>query len=294
MSRISPIALVRPVPLSIAQCEVTHVAREPLDPDCARAQHEGYVRALRDAGLNVISLPAIDEYPDSVFVEDLLLDLGDVRVITSPGADSRRGERDSVRRAFSPAGELASWGPLIEMPDEFRLDGGDVLRVGSVVFVGLSSRTQLQAIAWLDTVTESEVVPVEVRGALHLKTAVSALTEHLLVVNPEAVDPASFGWFDAVLVPLGEEAAANALRLPPRREICTSEFRDERALLPAGCPQTARAIRRWGVEVIEVPIDELAKAEAGLTCMSVLLGADFVLDRDSLPQAATDQEAPGE
>jgi len=292
--RTSPIALVRPVPLSIAGCEVTHVAREVLDPECARAQHEGYVRALRDAGMHVVALPVSEEHPDSVFVEDLLLDLGDVRVLTSPGADSRRGERESVRRAFVPGGELTTWGPLIEMPDELRLDGGDVLRIGSVVFVGLSSRTQKPAVEWLDTITAARVVPVKVEGALHLKTAVSALTEHLLVVNPEAVNPSAFGWFDTILVPDGEKAAANALRLPPRRSLCTTQFRDERALLPAGCPQTASAVRRWGVEVIEVPIDELAKAEAGLTCMSVLLGADFALDRDALPHALVEQEIPGE
>ena len=271
------------MPLSLARCEVTHIDRVPIDADRARAQHDAYVRSLRDEGMAVVELPGDDALPDSVFIEDLLLDLGDVRVLTAPGADSRRPEREALRAAFGPGGVLEAWGPLVEMPDGLRLDGGDVLRVRSDVFVGLSSRTDRSAIAWLDSVTRSRVIPVPVAGALHLKTAASALTENLLVVNPDAVDPAAFGMIDVILCARGEEGAANVLRLPPRRERCTVDDRDERALMPAGNPRTAAAARRWGVQVTEVAIDELEKAEAGVTCMSVLLGADFALDLDALP-----------
>ncbi len=282
MSSPPPVAVVRPVPLSIARCEVTWIAREPIDADRARAQHAGYVQTLRACGVVVVELPEDPDHPDSVFVEDLLIDLGDVRVLTAPGAPSRRGERAGVRAAFQPGGPLADWGPLVEMPESLRLDGGDVLRTRDGVFVGVSSRTDRDAIAWLDSVTSARVVPVPVAGALHLKTAVSALSEDLLILNPDAVDPAPFGFIDVVLAAPGEEAAANALRLPPRRELCDTRHRDERALFPTGCPRTAAAARRWGIEVVEVAIDELAKAEAGLTCMSVLLGADFVLNLDEV------------
>ncbi len=235
MSSPPPVAVVRPVPLSIARCEVTWIAREPIDADRARAQHAGYVQTLRACGVVVVELPEDPDHPDSVFVEDLLIDLGDVRVLTAPGAPSRRGERAGVRAAFQPGGPLADWGPLVEMPESLRLDGGDVLRTRDGVFVGVSSRTDRDAIAWLDSVTSARVVPVPVAGALHLKTAVSALSEDLLIL-----------------------------------------------LFPTGCPRTAAAARRWGIEVVEVAIDELAKAEAGLTCMSVLLGADFVLNLDEV------------
>lgn len=261
---------------------MTHIDRAPLAADIARAQHAGYVAALRDAGLAIVELPADDSLPDSVFVEDVLLDLGDVRVLTAPGATSRRAERDAVRQAFAPKGALAEWGPLVEMPDTLRLDGGDVLVFRDYVFVGVSTRTDRAAIEWLASLTGRGVVPVAVRGALHLKTAVTALTQHVLVMNPDAVDPAAFWFVDKMFVAPGEQAAANALRLPPRRALCDHDVRDERVLLPAGCPTTAATARRWGVEVIEVEIGELSKAEAGLTCMSVLLGADFVLDLDAL------------
>lgn len=275
---------MRPVPLSIGQCEVTHIEREPIDPDRARAQHEAYVAALKKAGLEVVELQGDEGHPDSVFVEDVLIDLGDVRVLTSPGAESRYPEREAIREAFAPGGPLQSWGPLVEMPEDLRLDGGDVLRVRDVVFVGVSSRTDLPAIQWLDKNTRADLIPVEVKGALHLKTAVSPLTENVLIVNPDAVDPAAFGFIDVLRVAEGEERASNVLRLPPRMDRCTSDDRDERILMPAGCPKTLGAIRRWGVQVTEVDIDELEKAEAGLTCMSVLLGASFELDLDALPR----------
>lgn len=268
-------AVVRPVSPSIAQCEVTHIERQPIDADRARAEHAGYVAALEALGAEVITLDGAEALPDSVFVEDALLDLGDVRILTNPGAPSRRPERDSVRAAFAPGGPLAAHGPLVEMPEGLHLDGGDVLRVRGVVFVGRSTRTSPEAIAWLRTVTSAPVVPVEVRGALHLKTAVTAATENVLVLDPDAVDRDAFRFIDVVMVPPGEEAAANVLRVPPRRARCTPDDRDERVLAPAGCPRTVAALRRWGVQVTEVPMPELAKAEAGLTCMSVLLGADF-------------------
>ena len=232
------------MPLSLARCEVTHIDRVPIDADRARAQHDVFVQTLRDAGMETVELPGDDALPDSVFIEDLLLDLGDVRVLAAPGADSRRPERQVLRAAFGPGGLLEAWGPIVEMPDGVRLDGGDVLRARDAVFVGLSSRTDRLAIEWLDSITRSQVIPVPVHGVLHLKTAASALTENLLVVNPDAVDPEAFGMIDVILCARGEEGAANVLRLPPRRERCTVNDRDERALMPAGNPRTAAAARR--------------------------------------------------
>ncbi len=277
-------AVVRPVPLSITRCEVTHIERQPIDPDRARAEHAAYVEALSALGADLVVLPQDDLLPDSVFVEDLLVDLGDAVVLTNPGAPSRRPERDAVRAAFAPGGVLAHHGPLVEMPDDLHLDGGDVLQVRGAVFVGRSTRTHLPAIEWLGTVTARSVIPVEVKGALHLKTAVTAATENLLVLDPDAVDRSVFRFIDVVMVPEGEEAAANVLRVPPRRERVTPDDRDERVLVPAGCPGTVAALRRWGVQVSEVAIPQLARAEAGLTCMSVLLGADFRFAPDPSPR----------
>ena len=243
--------------------------RVPIDLDRAQAQHRAYIEALAGAGLDVIELPALDALPDSCFVEDVLVDLGDVRVLTRPGAPARLPEREAMRRAFD--GPLAGPTPLVELPEGLRLDGGDVLQVRDVVFVGLSSRTDRDAVAWLATQTELQVLGVPIDGALHLKTAVTALTDNVLVADAESVDGRAFGAFDVAWVHRDERAGANALRLPPRLDWVHSDARDERAMMNARCTHAIRCAQRWGVEVIPVDISEFEKAEAGLTCLSVLL-----------------------
>lgn len=266
-----PIAVVRGVPLALPRCELTWIDRVPIDLDRALAQHRSYVQALTDAGLRVVAVPTANDLADSCFVEDLVVDLGDVRVLTAPGVDSRRPERRGIREAFGPGGPLETEGPLVEMPEGLRLDGGDVLTIRDLVFVGLSSRTDREAVRWLTNQTERPVYGVALDGALHLKTAVSALTENVLVANPAAVDLAPFKYFDVIQVAVGEEAGANALALPPRLDHVSADHRDERALMNAGCPRAIACAERWGVEVTPVDISEFEKAEAGLTCLSVLL-----------------------
>ena len=275
MTRPTPAAVVRGVPSTLARCELTHIDRVPIDVDRAHHEHAAYVRALRAVGLPVVELPTDEAHPDCVFIEDVLLDLGGLRVLTRPGAASRRGERAAVAAAFADGGALSAWGPLVEMPEGLTLDGGDVLSVRDQVFVGLSSRTDAEAARWLAGQLERPVVPVEVDAALHLKTAVTALSEHVLILDPDRIDPEPFRMFDTVLVSPDEPAAANCLRLPPRPEVVGPTCRDERVLMPAGCPTTAAAVRRWGVDVIEVALPELSRAEAGLTCLSVLLGVEW-------------------
>ncbi len=224
-----------------------------------------------EAGLDVLELPANPGLPDSCFVEDLIIDLGEVRVLTRPGAVSRRPERAAFIEAFAPGGPLAEHGPLLHMPTGLRLDGGDVLMVRDRMFVGLSSRTDGGAVAWLAAHSHRPVVGVQVCGALHLKTAVTALTDNALIVNPEAVDLRPFLYFDVLQVRPGEEAAANVLRLPPRLDHVGPDDRDERVMMDARCVHAIECARRWGVEVIPMDISEFAKAEAGLTCLSVVL-----------------------
>jgi len=271
MVDVRPIAVVRDVPLALPRCELTWIDREPIDLDRANAQHRAYRDALDAAGLRVVALPATHELPDSCFVEDLLLDLGDVRILTSPGADSRQPEREAMRAAFEAGAPLAGCGPLVEMPDGLRLDGGDVLAIRDLVYVGLSTRTDRDAVEWLAQQTARKVLGVPLEGALHLKTAVSALSENVLVLTPGAVEERWFPWFDLIRTPAGEEPAANALRLPPRLEVVDANNRDERALMDARCTRSIACARRWGIDVTPVDISEFAKAEAGLTCLSVIL-----------------------
>lgn len=239
-------ALVRGVSGAIADCELTWLERDPIDLGLAREQHAAYVAALRAAGVGLIELPADDGCPDCCFVEDIVLDLGDgLRILTAPGAQARRAERAPVAEA------MEALGPLLRMPDALGLDGGDVLQAGGRIFVGRSSRTRDDAIAWLAWVAPREVVPVELDGVLHLKSGLTALDDQTLLYVGAGIDMATFEGFDVVV-----HHEPNVVCLPDR-------------LL--AFPSAAPLLRERGYRVDAVDSSELVKAEAALTCMSVLL-----------------------
>lgn len=255
------VALLRDVPDSMGDCELTWQQRATIDIDLARQQHRAYAQALRDAGLQVLRLPADPAFPDCNFVEDIAMDVGGVLILTSPGADSRRGERPAVLEALRTVGDV------IQMPDDMRLDGGDVIHVRNTLFVGLSKRSGRAAMDWLEHTTGCRVVGVELDRVLHLKTGMTALDEDTLLCAPGAVDTTVFSDFDVLETEVGDEHAANALRLPPR------EPGDRRLLMSGGFTRTIDRVRGLGYEVNEVDISQFALAEASMTCMSVLLGA---------------------
>jgi dimethylargininase len=239
-------ALVREVPASIGACQLTWQQRRPIDPAAARREHAACRAALEEAGYELIVLAADEACPDCCFVEDVVLDLGDgLRILTTPGAASRRAEVPPVRRA------VEALGPLRSLPAGLSLDGGDVLQAGGRVFVGRSTRTDDGAIEWLAGVSPRPVVPVALRGVLHLKTGVTALDDSTLIVAPGAVDLEAMPGFEIV-----EHPQPNVLRLADRL---------------VASPETAPLLRSLGHDVVEVAMPELARAEAGLTCMSVLL-----------------------
>mgnify|MGYP006290303993 CR=1 FL=1 len=250
-----PIALTRAVSPSIDRCELIHLAREPIDAGRAQRQHEAYERALEACGCTVHRLPVAPELPDAVFVEDAAVVVDEVAVMTRPGAASRRGEVESVAEA------LIRWRSLAWIRPPATLDGGDVLRVGRSVWVGLSSRTGLEGLDQLNRVLEPHgysVRGVRVSGCLHLKTAVTDLSDGLLLVNPAWVDPAELG-LDVVEVDPNEPYAANALRIGAR------------VVYPEAFQRTAARIEGRGVELVRVDVSELAKAEGGVTCCSILV-----------------------
>ena len=144
----------------------------------------------------------------------------------------------------------------VPMPDGLRLDGGDVLQVAGRVFVGLSTRTDRGAVRWLESVVGRPVERLEVAGALHLKTVLSAVDDGTLLAAPGAPRPDGF---DVIEVPADEAPAANVLRLP-----------DGTLLIQAGFPATEARLRDRGVQVRPVALDQFARAEAGPTCLSVL------------------------
>lgn len=253
---MSLLAVTRPVSPNIDRCELTHRERVPIDPARAAAQHRAYERRLEAAGCRLVRVPAAPELPDAVFVEDTAVVTEEVALITRPGAPSRRPEVDAV------AGVLGRWRTVRRVEPPATLDGGDVLQAGRDVFVGRSGRTNAAGVARLREVLEPRgyrVREVAFAGCLHLKTAVTAVAEDTLLANPDWVDPAAFSGFRVLEVAPGEPFAANVLRI------------GDTVIVAAGHPGTARRIDSIGADVVEVDVSELAKAEAGVTCCSVLL-----------------------
>jgi dimethylargininase len=248
-------ALTRSVPSSIIRCELTHLERQPIDLARARAQHAAYEQALIELGCTVEHLPAADDMPDSVFVEDTAIVFAELAVITRPGAESRRGETDSVAAALARYRRLA----FVEAPGV--IDGGDVLCVGRNVYAGLSTRTNEAAVEQLARILEPHgyrVRGVAVRGCLHLKSAATEAGDGIVLVNPEWIDAALFE--ESISVDPGEPYGANVLRAGGS------------LLAAAAFPLTNARLREAGFNVREIEAGELAKAEAALTCCSLLVG----------------------
>jgi dimethylargininase len=252
-------AFTRAVSPRIAECQLTHQQRVPVDPAKAATQHAAYEQAIADSGFEIVRLPDLPEDPDAVFVEDTALVLDGHAIITRPGAASR------IREIGSTASGLAGHFELHHVDRGF-LDGGDVMRIGETLYVGLSTRTDLEGIAALRKVAERigySVVQAELRDCLHLKTGATFAGEDpagtpVLLYNPRAVDRTQFSCVEPFAVTNGEPAAANSLRV------------GNRLILPAGNSRTADALRNRGFTVVEVDVSELQKAEAGVTCMSLI------------------------
>jgi len=246
----SSIALVRGVPDSFAGCELTWIDRVPIDVAAARQSHAAYVAILEASGLRVVRLPPDEAHPDCPFVEDLLIEVGGRRVLCNPGAPSRRGERAAFAGWFDVA-----------MPDDLRLDGGDVLQVAGRVFVGTTTRTDPAAVAWLRDLVDVPVIAVDPGpGALHLKTAATPIDDDTVLSAPLPGLRAAAPDLEIVDAPPGEGGAANVLRLP-----------DGGLIVAAGAPRTVALLRARGLRVRTLDIEPFTRAEAGLTCLSVLL-----------------------
>ncbi len=250
------IALTREITPAIVQCELTHLAREPIDLGCARLQHAEYERTLATLGCEVRRLPAAPEMADSVFIEDTAVVFDELAIVMRPGAASRRVETTAVVDALAP------YRALHEIVAPGIADGGDVLVVGRRVFVGVSTRTNRDAVAQMRRVLVPLgylVEAVAVTGCLHLKSAVTALADDVLLINRGWVDAAIFGHFELVDIDPAEPYAANALRVGGS------------ILFPSEFPRTTDAIASRGFDVRTVPAGELAKAEGAVTCCSLIL-----------------------
>jgi dimethylargininase len=248
-------ALMRAVSPTMGSCELTYLARQEINIAKAIEQHERYKKALEELGVRVISLPAEPTLPDAVFVEDPVVVVDEVAIIARMGAESRRGEAASLAEA------LAAYRPVRHLREPATLEGGDVLRIGQDVFVGLSPRTNQAGVSQLAAELEPfryRVRRVPVRECLHLKTACSYVGDETLLVNRSWLDAAPLAGWKLLDVAEDEPWAANALRI------------GETVLVPAGFPHTEAILRRAGLCVQVLDLSEFRKAEGSVTCMSVI------------------------
>jgi dimethylargininase len=253
-----PIAVTRSVPPSIVNCELTHLNREPIDFARAVEQHGLYERALVGLGCTIQRLPDLSDLPDSVFVEDTALVLPEIAIIARPGAASRRLEVTSVADALRPHRPLV----FIEPPGT--LDGGDMLAIGSTIYVGESTRTNAEGIRQLAELVSAygyAMRPVKVSACLHLKSAVTRVAEDVVLLNPAWVDSSSFKGMHQIEVHPREPFAANALWI------------GENVIYSGTYDETRRRLEENGINVHLVETDELQKAEGGVTCCSILISA---------------------
>jgi dimethylargininase len=254
------IAITRELSPRFNECEITHIERAPIDLNIARAQHHEYVNVLKRLGCEVIELQLEAELPDSVFVEDTAFILPEVAVITRPGADSRKLETESITPALSP------FINLVHVREPATIGGGDVLVLGKKIYVGLSTRSNQEAINQLNELLCGygyTVTGVELQDCLHLKSAVTRVDDQTLLINKKWVDPHPFEQFDLIEVDYSEPFAANCLPI------------GNSIIYPATFPKTCAKLEERNYEVVTVDISELAKAEGAVTCCSLIVQSKF-------------------
>lgn len=248
-------ALVRRPGPRLAEGLVSHIERSPIDVELARAQWEAYVAALERNDWTTIEVPPADDCPDSVFVEDTMLVYADLAVIARSGAQVRRGELAAAEATVAAQGYRTT-----QIAHPGTLDGGDVLKIGSTVYVGRGGRTNDAGIEQLRqhlAPLGAEVIAVPLTKVLHLKSAVTALPDGVVIGYPPLLDDVSaFARF----LPVTEEAGAHVVLLD-----------EGRLLMAASAPETAAAFERSGYRPVVVDISEYEKLEGCVTCLSVRL-----------------------
>lgn len=232
----------------------------PLDLAAAQVAHRAYVRALEAEGVAVHLLPAVADQPDGCFVEDAAIIVGAQALLTRPGAPSRRAEVAAVGRALAGLG--CALHPM-DPQGEACLEGGDVLRVGDRLFVGLSLRSNPAGIAALAAFGRRlglQVVEVPLPGQMHLKGAVSLADEGTAVVDPALLDPGLVARWGLSIVEAPETVGANVLALGGGR-----------VLVPAEAPLTQARLEARGLACRAVVGAEIHRADGRLTCLSLRL-----------------------
>jgi dimethylargininase len=249
------IAITRAISPAFANCELTHLQRQPIDVEVACEQHRRYEEALWSLGCELQTLPAEPGLPDSVFVEDTAIVLDDIAVMTRPGAASRQPETPTVAAALEP------YRLLLRLEPPATMDGGDVLRIGRALFVGRTQRTNQAGIEQLRAMLapyDYTVTAVAVKGCLHLKSGVTLVAPETLLLNSRWVDPRPFGARQLIEVAGTEPGAANGLLV------------GDMLVYPTNFPATRRRLEERNVRVRLVDVSEIQKAEGAVTCCSLV------------------------
>ena len=219
------------------------------------AEHTAYVEALRSAGLIVEVLPPLEDFPDSVFVEDPALVFSEGAVVLRPGTPTRAGEGEHMRPVLQ-----RRFDTVLELPGEFHADGGDVLAMPKAVFIGLSRRTDRDGAEALSALLRELGLAAHIvetpAGSLHLKSAVSALDEETVLTGAAIAGSGIFSGFSTI-VPPHEERMAHALRI------------NEIVFVPSHFPRTADLLAKQNYVVRLLEVAEIRKLDAGLPCMSL-------------------------
>jgi len=249
------VALTHIISPNIAQCELSFIERSPIDYDRAVQQHEAYCALLQECGLRVIELTVNSSFPDSTFIEDTAVVVEEIVLTSRMGAESRRGEVAGVESV------LAAYRTIDRILHPATLEGGDVLQSGEKIFVGITPRTNAAGVSSITAILEPfgyRIIPVPVRGCLHLKSACTLIDAETILMNPHWVDPDPFKDFRVITLPDEEPWAANALLV------------DTHVCMHAGFTRTIEILQKHGFQVKTVDISELLKAEAGMTCSSII------------------------
>jgi dimethylargininase len=246
--------------------ERTYVGYTPIDAALALRQHERYREALRECGVSVLVLDENRDLPDCVFVEDTAIVLDEVAVMMSMGAESRRREPPAIEAA------LRRYRPIEQVRLPATIDGGDVVRAGRALYVGASPRTNAAGIAALREILARfgyTVAAVPVHGCLHLKSGCSALPDGRFLVNADWIDVSPLPMARLVSVPPAEPWAGDVLAI------------DSTIIASDAFPETIRLLGE-SFRVIPVSVSEFAKAEGGVTCLSLVFAETGAPDGDRL------------
>ena len=248
-------AITRNVSDEIRRCALTFFDRKPIDSSLATAQHQHYKQSLTELGVQVIALPALPDFPDGVFVEDTAVVADEIAVITTMGVSSRKGEQETV------AARLADFRTIVRLEPPAALEGGDVMRIGRTLYAGLSTRTNKEAVYSLQRILapyDYKIVPVAMDNCLHLKTGCTFVGRNSILINTDCISAKEFHDFELIELPKEEPWAGNSLLIK------------DTLLYSSAFPRTQQLLEKKGIQVKTIDIGELQKAEAGLTCMSII------------------------